>query len=324
MITVLCPTYNEEHYIEDLLKFFCSSEPADKELYIIDGGSSDRTVSIVKKWQSSNGNIKLISNPDRYVPFALNLGIQLSKGDPIIRLDAHTKYAPDYFNKVLETFRETGADIVGGPMNCIGEVNFQRAVGYVTSTKFGVGGSKFHDSKYKGYTDHVYLGAWKRELFDSVGMFDVRMNRNEDDEFHYRARSMGKKIYLNPAIKSFYYPRPNFSKLFSQYFQYGEFKPLVMDKIKSEIKMRHVVPGLFVLYLVSLPFWGFIHVLIVPILLYLLLNTWFSFINSEQKIIKCLSFLIYPTIHIAYGTGTIYGIKHLLFRRFIKIQDKRI
>jgi glycosyltransferase involved in cell wall biosynthesis len=46
-ITVLCPTYNEANYIENILRFFVESLPANKELFIIDGGSTDRTTGIV-------------------------------------------------------------------------------------------------------------------------------------------------------------------------------------------------------------------------------------------------------------------------------------
>ena len=195
----------------------------------------------------------MLHNKNKIVPYALNIAIKQSTGNPIIRLDAHTEYANDYIEKVIETFETTGADIVGGPMRAIGKTNFQKAVAYATSTKLGVGDSQFHDENAKGFVDSVYLGAWKREIFYDVGYFDEKMKRNQDDEFHYRAKSKGKKIYLNPEIKSRYYPRSSFRKLFMQYYQYGLYKPLVLKKIKTEIKLRHLVPIGFVFYLMLIP-----------------------------------------------------------------------
>ena len=219
MITVLCPTYNEAEYIERVLKFFIKSSPSGKELLLIDGGSTDGTKKIINEWTNNYSNIHLLENGNKYVPFALNIGIKNSNGDPIIRLDAHTEYANDYLEKIVETFEKTGADIVGGPMNAVGKTDFQIAVAQATSTVFGVGDSKIHKGKYKGEADHVYLGAWRRKLFDEIGYFDERLKRNQDDEFHYRARSLGKIIYLNPEIKSYYYPRSSISKVIKQYFQ---------------------------------------------------------------------------------------------------------
>ena len=159
MITVVCPLYNEELYIRKVLDFIVTAAPAEKEVYLIDGGSKDATVSIIKEYQQKYHYIYLLHNPDKYVPFALNLAIKASKGDPIIRLDAHTVYADDYFLKVLETFNKSKADIVGGPMRATGEADFQKAVAIATSTPFGVGDSAFHDETHEGFVDSVYLGA---------------------------------------------------------------------------------------------------------------------------------------------------------------------
>lgn len=116
MLTLICPVFNEEKYIFNILSFFLESEPDEKEIYFIDGGSIDSTIQIIKNAAAQNPRIKLLLNPNKYVPFALNLGIQNSKGDPIIRLDAHTLYSKDYCIRILEVFKETNADIVGGPM----------------------------------------------------------------------------------------------------------------------------------------------------------------------------------------------------------------
>lgn len=316
MITVLCPVYNEQDYIVNVLEFFVKAEPADKELIIIDGNSSDKTVEIIKSWMANHPNIKLLSNPQKYVPYALNLGINNSTGNPIIRLDAHTLYSDDYFLKIIDTFSRREADIVGGPMRAVGKTTFQKAVAYCTSTKLGVGDSSFHDDQAEGYVDSVYLGAWKRSVFNDAGLFDEDMMRNQDDEFHYRAKSLGKKIYLNPAIKSWYFPRSSVKKLFSQYFQYGLYKPLVIKKVSSEIKIRHIIPSLFVLYFIFLPLLYIImgSYVLIPFLLYVILDLAFS----AQKVQSLSEFfyrlLIYPCLHLSYGLGFILGMKFFLKR----------
>ncbi len=312
MITVLCPTYNEADYIESVLRFFVKSSPSEKQLFIIDGGSTDDTKRIVNDWTKKYSNIFLLNNPNKYVPFALNIGIKNSNGDPIIRLDAHTEFADDYFEQVIKTFDETGADIVGGPMNAVGKTDFQIAVAKATSTIFGVGDSKIHKGKYKGESDHVYLGAWQRKLFDEIGYFDERLLRNQDDEFHYRARSLGKRIYLNPDIKSYYYPRSSLSKLIKQYFQYGLFKPIVLRKIKSEIKLRHLVPFIFVIYLLSLPIALKFPLWLLPLILYFLVISWNVLRSNLNVKSKLYLLIIYPLIHISYGVGFIFGIAKLI------------
>lgn len=317
MITVICPVYNEEEYIENVLRFFIESKPEDKELILVDGGSTDRTIEIISEWIKNYENIRLLHNKNKYVPFALNLAIKNSQGDPIIRLDAHTIYEKDYFIKILETFEKTNADIVGGPMRKIGKTEFQLAVAYATTTVFGIGDSKIHKIDYSGESDHVYLGAWRRKIFEDIGYFDEKLVRNQDDEFHYRAKSFGKKIYLSSEIVSYYYPRKTLLGLFKQYFQYGYYKPFVMQKIKSEIKLRHLIPALFAGYLLSLPILLFINILfVIPLLLYFLINLIFTLQNKGSLTQKFLLFLIYPIIHFAYGLGSILGIGKIFKKCF--------
>lgn len=310
MISVVCPVYNEEDYIENVLSFFVSAAPAGKELLIIDGGSADRTREIVKSWSERHPGIRLLDNPRKYVPFALNLAIPQCSGSVIVRLDAHTEYAPDYFTSILSAFEKSGADIVGGPMRAVGKTPFQKAVAYCTSTPFGVGDSSFHDEHAEGFVDTVYLGAWKASIFKTTGYFDEQMLRNQDDEFHYRAASKGYRIYLDPSIRSTYFPRNEPRRLFSQYFQYGLFKPLVLRKVKSGMRLRHLVPSAFVGYLLGIPpgivFLGDYYLL--PLALYMLLDLFYAISGRESLQGKTWRFLVYPMLHIAYGSGFLLGI----------------
>lgn len=312
-ISVLCPTYNEYSYIDKLLRFFIEVNPSEKELLVIDGGSTDGTKETVKSWSQKSSNIRLIENPNKTVPYALNIGIKESKGDIIVRIDAHSKYSSDYFMKILETFEKTDADIVGGPTRVAYDTDFQKAVAVAISNPLGIGNSKVHNINYNGYSDHVTFGAWKREIFDDVGYFDEQLKRNQDDEFHYRAKSKGKKIYLSSDIKLWYFPRKNLPGLFKQYFQYGYYKPLVLKKVKSEIKTRHLIPSLFVASIFTLFFikilFGFIFIGI-----YLLAISFFAFTSKLNLKTKLLSYTVYPAIHIGYGLGFILGI-HKIFQK---------
>ncbi len=321
ILSVVCPVFNEEYFIDVILKFFLSAEPLEKELYIIDGGSTDRTVEIVKRYTDVHTNIRMIDNPEKYVPQALNKVIPLCKGKYIVRLDAHTQYDITYFKEILDTFERTGASIVGGPMRAIGISPTQKAIAYATSTPFGIGDSSFHYDDAEGEVDSVYLGAWKKSIFDRTGLFDEKFVRNQDDEFHYRAKSYGFMIWLNPKIKSYYYPRDNVKSLWHQYYQYGLYKPLVLAKIKNSARLRHLIPSLFFLYLLLLPFFVTTALntylflfLLVPYTLYLILDIFYSLKCKERILSKIKCLIIFPILHLSYGIGFLMGIIKLLKR----------
>ncbi|MCX7745015.1 MAG: glycosyltransferase family 2 protein [Flavobacteriales bacterium] len=312
MISIVCPVYNEAAYISDLLTFYERIKPEAKEIFVVDGCSHDRTAEMVLQFAAKNPTIYLLRNPKRFVPFALNLAIPKCKGDIIVRWDAHTQYSEDYLEQIVKVFERTGADIVGGAMRIRGGSDFQKAVGHATSTIFGIGNSSFHYENFRGFTDSVYLGAWKRSVFDKIGMFDEQLLRNQDDEFHYRARHSGLRIYQDPAIKSYYFPRKNFRELFKQYFGYGLFKPVVIKKIKSEWKFRHFVPMVFTAYLITLPFLFFVNrIFVAPLILYFLLSIIFSLAKKGSPNEVILRIFIFPTLHIAYGLGFWKGLLKL-------------
>jgi len=308
IISIICPTYNEEKYIENILQHFFISDPEDKELYIIDGGSTDKTAEIVHAWTVKYPNIYFLHNPDKYVPFALNMAIPLCKGKYIVRIDAHTEFAKDYYVSILNTFNITGADIVGGPTRTRFKSIMQAAIAYVICTPFAIGNSRVHFEDFEGYTDSVTFGAWRNDIFKITGYFDTELVRNQDDEFHYRAKSRGFKIYQSPTIKLYYYPRSTLSGLFIQYYQYGLYKPLVFKKVFSGMKWRHLVPAFFVLYLLSCPlalwwpFWMW------PLIMYLVMDIYFSLNSPQFWNVKVRSLIVFPVLHIAYGYGFLMGL----------------
>jgi hypothetical protein len=70
--------------------------------------------------------------------------------------------------------------------------------------------------------------------------------RNQDDEFNFRVRRSGGRIWQSPRIKSSYTPRASIVALFRQYLQYGFWKVAVIRKHRALASWRHVVPVLFV------------------------------------------------------------------------------
>jgi glycosyltransferase involved in cell wall biosynthesis len=309
MISIVCPVYNEEKYLPQLLAFLDSAEPSEKQIIFIDGGSTDHSRKLINSFKWKNNACQLLINTNRTVPYALNMAIPLCNHEIIVRLDAHSRYAENYFMQILKVFSETDADIVGGPTRTAFLNTFQEAVAYMFITPLGMGNSSVHNINYEGYTDSVTFGAWKRSIFEKTDLFDVTLKRNQDDEFHYRARSLGFKIYQHPKIELYYYPRDTWKGLWMQYFEYGYYKPDVLRKVSSEIKLRHLVPAAFVLYLFSLPISGYVGIVwLIPLTAYLIAIFFFSLFSSISFSARLFCLLAYPTVHIAYGTGFILGI----------------
>jgi len=201
--------------------------------------------------QAKHSNLRLVDNPGKIVPTGLNAAIPQARGEIIIRVDGHTIVTPEYVRECVAALQRSGADNVGGRMDAVSEGPFGQAVALATSSPFGVGGARFHYSDQEEWVDTVYMGAWPREVFNRIGLFDEEQVRNQDDEFNYRLLSRGGRILLSPKIKSSYYNRSTLRSLWRQYFQYGYWKVRVMQKHPQQMRPRQFAPAIFVTVLLS-------------------------------------------------------------------------
>ena len=323
-VTVIMPIRNEADFIARSLGAVVAQKyPTNRlEILVADGMSTDDTRRIVHDIaRNSPVPIVIIDNPGQIVPTGWNAALKVAKGDILIRVDGHTIIAPDYVAACVAALERTGADNVGGRMDAVGETAWAKAIALATSSPFGVGGARFHYATGEEYVDTVYMGAWRRDVFDRIGGFDEQMVRNQDDEFNYRLRAAGGKILLSDTIKSTYYNRASLSKLWKQYYQYGYYKVLVLQKHPRQMSPRQFIPPLFVAGLViglllSLihPFFAAVYGLVIT--LYVIGNlaaSWhivgFSLFPSLERVLMVgRVFLSFLTLHLAYGAGFWMGV----------------
>jgi glycosyltransferase involved in cell wall biosynthesis len=249
-ISVIVPCRNERRHIREFLDSVLAQKvdpQIEVEILVADGMSNDGTREILREYALQHSNVRTIDNPGRIVSTGLNAAIQAAAGDLIIRMDAHTTYAPDYIRECVRAAAESGADNVGGPWVATGHGLIGRAIAAAFRVPFCTGGGKAHDPAYEGEIDTVYLGCWPRSVFDKAGLFDPELVRNQDDEFNFRLLRAGGKVWQSPSIKSSYTPRASLWALFRQYLQYGFWKVAVMRKHRALASWRHLVPLMFVL-----------------------------------------------------------------------------
>ncbi|MCF6156672.1 MAG: glycosyltransferase family 2 protein [Candidatus Brocadia sp.] len=329
-VSVIIPIFNEKRYIRQLLHSLLKQDyPKDRlEILLIDGRSEDGTRDeineiIASSPEFSHLKIIVLDNFKRIVPCALNIGIKDSKGDFVIRMDAHSAYAPDYVSKCVEWLEKTNSANVGGPMVANGKGFVGKAIEFAHHCRFGLGGGRFHDEQWAGYADTVYLGAWPKRIFEEVGLFDERFTRTEDIELNSRIRKAGRKIYLTPEIKSYYHCRDTLRGLWRQNFANG--KEVVYTKIVAPytLSWRHFIPLIFVVSLiVPMVFFPFSFLATIAFVLvagsYALANLFFSFRLACKNGFRYLFTLpvVFATLHFSYGLGSIWGL--LTLKRWLK------
>jgi succinoglycan biosynthesis protein ExoA len=252
-VSVIVPVLNEQGYIGRCLLALAEQDyPRESfEVFVLDGGSSDATVYETQRTAESVGLTVLFApNPGRTTAAGFNLGLSLAHGQVIVKVDGHTRVAPDFLSASIRALSESGADAVGGPIETRGHGSVGRAIAAAMSSGFGIGDTAFrHEQAPEQWADSVPYGAYRREVFERVGNFAQDIDRGEDDEFNTRLRRSGGRILLSPSIHSVFFCRSTFAGLSRQYWGYGLAKAAVLRKHPSGLRPRHLVPSTLVLAL---------------------------------------------------------------------------
>ena len=255
-LSVIMPVRDEADFIDRSLGAVIGQDyPADRfEILVVDGLSDDGTRDRVRRLSAATARpaIRLLDNPGRIAPCALNVGLAAAAGEVIVRVDGHCEIAPDYLRRSVEALATHGAGCVGGPITTIGSGTVTGAIAFAMSSRFGVGGAAFRvGSDAVREVDSVAFPAWPRPVMDEAGPFDEELVRNQDDEYSYRLRKLGHRILLIPQIRCLYYSRGSLRSLWRQYYQYGFWKVRVLQKHPRQMRARQFVPPAFVAWLLA-------------------------------------------------------------------------
>ncbi|MEJ5316227.1 MAG: glycosyltransferase family 2 protein [Tenuifilum sp.] len=322
-VSIIVPVRNERAFISKAINSILEQDYNKDllEIFLIDGLSTDGTTEIINSYTQKYGFIKLLTNHNKTVPYALNLGIKEAKGDIIIRLDVHAEYPKNYISTLVHYLTKLNADNVGASVITLPANSSLKAksIAIALSSRFGVGNATFRLDNNKSVeyieVDTVPFGCYRREIFERIGLFDEQLTRNQDNEFNERLRKTGGKIYLIPSLKIKYYARENYSKLFKMFYQYGYFGPLVDIKLGRPTRLRRYIPTIFVLALFFLPFGGlifmpllylWIFVIVIYTISSLLFATFKCFTRNSLKLIPYVMWAYFVS-HVSYGLGYIKG-----------------
>lgn len=339
MVSIICPTYNEEKHIAACIHSILQQDyPKDQlEVLFVDGMSTDNTRTIIAQYAAQYPYIHLVDNPHTTVPYAMNIGIQRAIGDIIIRLDAHAIYPTEYFSKLVKGLEKYQADNVGAQCRTLPANNSSTAIAIAEalSSSFGVGNSMFRIGITQDIeTDTVPFGCFRKDVFEKVGLYDTELIRNQDDELNARIINSGGKIMLLADVIFDYYARDSFIKLFKMYYQYGLYKPLVNKKLGKPATLRQFIPPLFVIFIMSLPLgallstWSPIFYFLygVMLLLYLAAGVGIGFKVAMKHNSYALTYTMPRTffiLHFSYGIGYLHGMYKILTKQSFQVKINR-
>lgn len=309
------------------------------EVLVVDGMSEDGTRDVLAEYRGRYPHIKVLDNPGREQQVALNIAITSATGDVIMRMDAHSTYKDNYISECVRALHDYPADNVGGRWITVSREKtlVGRAICFATSVFFGVGNAYYRLMSLTGNGPAVREPKWeinvayfccRKEVFDTIGLFNERLDRSEDIDFRWRLRRAGYRTLFVPSIECYYLMRTKYFEFVKHMFRNGLWVLLPLTHAPNvSFSLRHVVPLCFVLALaagtaLSVVTTLGLRVLEVGLASYLLLNVYFSLRiairERDPKYVFVLPF-IFLSLHLSYGVGSSVGLARLIGSRLARL-----
>ena len=248
-VSVLMPVRNEEGSVAGAIRSVLAQSFQELEVLVVDGASDDGTVAAVEVVAAEDPRVRLLHNPDRTIPHALNIGLRAARGRYVARVDAHAAISSTYLERgVAELDGDQQVAAVGGRRFGVGEGPSGRAVAAALSSPFGVGNSINHYAAEPQDTDHASFGVFRKDVVRSIDGWDENLLVNEDVDLDHRILQQGWRIRYDPKMEIYWQVRRTVRDLGRQYRRYGRGKAAMVRKNgPSAVRVRHLVaPGLVV------------------------------------------------------------------------------
>jgi glycosyltransferase involved in cell wall biosynthesis len=324
-VSVVIPCFNEQRFITKALTLLAEQyEKSSYEIIVVDGRSTDGTRRLIEEFKLSHPDlaVKILNNPARNIPCALNLGIAAARGSIIARMDAHACPTPGYVRRCVEVIEAGQAGVVGMPCQVRpgADTLTAKAIAFCVSHPFGIGDAKYRlreGGPIQEEVDTVAFACFKKELWAKLGGFNEELLTNEDYDFNYRVRLQGESVILDRSGHCDYFARASFRGLAAQYRRYGTWKARMVRKHPRSIKLRHLVAPAFVLSFIVLGIGGIVWrplwlLLALEVMLYLLLAGFFAAtartVGGGGLKYRLLLPVVFLTIHLNWGAAFLRGL----------------
>jgi cellulose synthase/poly-beta-1,6-N-acetylglucosamine synthase-like glycosyltransferase len=245
------PCFNRADEVHELLESFSKLSKPDNtqfEIIFVDGSPTEILKPVIEAF-ADRLPVRHEHKPKLPISPSRNLGAQLAQGDYLIFFDSDVILPEDYLISVDSFLQKINADSFGGPDRAHESfTNTQKAISYAMTsflTTGGIRGGKQHMHKFnpRGFNMGI-----RKSVFEAVNGYSS-MTCGEDIELSIRILEAGYKVQLNPDAYVYHKRRSTFKSFFRQVYRFGAARINIFQRHRSELKLTHMFPAAFVLFL---------------------------------------------------------------------------
>ncbi len=201
-VSVVMPMYNQEKYIKECLLSVMHQTLKDIEIIVVNDGSTDNSLEIVKKYANKDGRIKIIDKPNSGYGHSMNMGMAQAVGEYIGIVETDDFVKPNMFEELYKVCKENNLEFVkSGFLRFAGECS-ERSYEKVKLSNDVNAYNRVIDPRNEPicatYTMNIWTGIYSKKFLDSN---DIKFNETpgasfQDNGFHFLSFFFAKKIML--------------------------------------------------------------------------------------------------------------------------------
>jgi len=326
LISVVIAVRNEVNHIQDSIQSIFTQEYHEPyEVIIVDGISTDGTYEKLTTLKNQYPFV-LLKNEKFNAAAGRNIGITNSTGDIIAFIDGDAIASKDWLQQIITMFEKTDAIGVGGPdLLPPNSTTTARMIGYVMTSPFARGGRFNPSTQHTTMDEEKYVYhiptcnlALKREVFNTIGLFDESFVKGQDLELNYRIVTTGHKLLYSPKIKVVHHRKQYIKDFSKQIYKWAKAKVAIIKKHGINGFTSHVylwplyaIAGVFL----SLAILSLLQLL--PIFFYLLALGALGYLSLiiiesgrltwkyREKKLFLYALVLLPILHISYACGVL-------------------
>ncbi|MGH2461908.1 MAG: glycosyltransferase [Chloroflexota bacterium] len=212
-VSVVVTVRNEERTIGGLLETLRAQTRRPDEIVIVDGGSTDRTVELIRRWERDDWPIRLLECPGVNIAAGRNRAIEAATGDVIACTDAGVRLVPGWLERIVRPC-EAGAAVSMGFFVADPRSRFERALGATTLPDV----TEVDPTRFVPSSRSI---AFRRGAWQAVNGYPEWLDYCEDVVFDLALRKAGCRFAWAPDAIAYFRPRTSAGAFFRQYYRYA-------------------------------------------------------------------------------------------------------
>ena len=321
-IAVAVVARNEEATLSGIFADLAAQTyPHDRiEVVLVDSDSSDGTKRMMERFARENpagfSRVMVLDNPARYLAPGWNRALEASEADAFVRVDAHASIPPNFVEASIAVLND-GEFVCGGPRPTVlrNPTSWQKTLHLAEESAFGSSPADYRQGAEGKEVASLFHGAYRRCVVEEVGPLNEGLLRTEDNDWYYRMRQAGYRLWFDPSIRSQQFARPTLGKMLKQKYGNGFWVGRTLFVQPKCLQLHHLVPLAFVLGIAVMAAVGFAFSWVpfgVCAALYLLLCIALAVkavAQSDERNWTAVALpLVFAGIHLSYGVGTLFGL----------------